>query len=153
MYDVQRLLEGPGGQISVIGLFAQEYQPDDPYGRYELLKIGYDDNPDAGPVELSSVASLADSAADTISDRLRAGKHCLSSCAAGLNRSGLVSALALMKLTGASPGDAVRHVRQTRGLQGGFPPLFNPRFVEIIHDLAGTAGSKAAYTEWFSGHR
>jgi len=153
MHDVNHLLRLGNDQISVIGLFAQEYQPDDPYGRYELIKIGYDDNPKVGDVELSRVATLADGASDTFSDRLRAGKSCLSSCAMGLNRSSLVSALTLMKVAGMAPGQAVNHIRKLRKPQHGMLPLCNPRFVKIIHDLAPTAGSKATYTEWYSAHR
>jgi len=152
-YDVNRLFRHEETPISVIGLFAQEYQPDDPLGRYELLKIGYDDNSGAEDVELSQVANLADGAADTLSDRLRAGKSCLSSCAMGLNRSGLVSALTLMKLTGMTPTEAVAQVRGMRRAQEGMQALCNPKFVEIIHRLAPTAGTKSTYTEWYSAHR
>jgi hypothetical protein len=151
--DVKRLLRQEGAPISVIGLFAQEFQPEDPSGQFELLKIGYDDNSRAGGVELSQVANLADGAANTISDRLREGKHCLSSCWAGLNRSSLVSALTLMKVAGMGPREAVDHIRRSRRRQMGMTALCNPRFVEIIHRLAPTSGSKATYTEWVSEHR
>ena len=151
--DVDRLLQQGDGPISVIGLFAQEFQPHDPSGRYELVKLGYDDNSKAGAVELSQIANLADGAADTLSDRLRMGKSCLSSCFVGLNRSGLVTALTLMKLAGMAPGEVVQHIRRMRTPQQGMVSLCNPRFVEIIHDLASTAGSKSTFTEWYSKHR
>jgi len=153
MYDVDRLLRQRDDQISVIGLFAQEYQPDDPHGNFELIKIGYDDNPNAENVELSQVANLADGASDTFSDRLRNGKSCLSSCAAGLNRSGLVTALTLMKVAGMGPDEAVQHIRRLRDPQQGMSSLCNPRFVKIIHDLSTAAGSKSTFTEWHSEHR
>lgn len=147
--DVERLIRHRDHPISVIGLFAQEYQPDDQHGSFELLKLGYDDNDGAESVELSQIANLADGAADTFSDRLRAGKSCLSSCWMGLNRSSLVTALTLMKVTSMSPDEAVRHIRRLRNPQQGMSALCNPRFVEIIHDLAPTSGSKATYTEWY----
>jgi hypothetical protein len=148
MYDVDRLLRLHNGKISVIGLFAQEYQPDDPSGRYELIKTGYDDNSQAGPVELSSISNLADDAADLFSTRLREGKSCLSSCAAGLNRSGLVSALTIMKAAGLDPAAAIDTVRKNRDAQQGMSALSNPRFVETIHKMGPTAGSKSTWTTW-----
>jgi hypothetical protein len=150
MYDVDRLLRLPSDKIRVIGLFAQEYQPDDPHGYYELLKSGFDDNPDAGPVELSKIASTADSASDTLSNRLRAGKSCLSSCAAGLNRSGIVTALTLMKVAGLDSTTAINTIRKRRPPQRGMSPLCNPKFVHILHKMQPVVGDKSTWTEWRS---
>jgi len=150
MYDVDRLLRLNDGKIRVIGLFAEEYQPDDYSGRYELIKTGYDDNSQAGEEELNAVARIADRAADIFSSRLRSGKSCLSSCAAGLNRSGIVSALTLMKLAGLDPARAIDTVRKSRAPQQGMAALSNPRFVEIIHRMGPTTGSKSTWTHWKS---
>ena len=153
IHDVNRLIKDGNSLISVIGLFAKECQPHDPHGRYELIKTGYDDNPMAGNKELSRVAILAGNAADVFSNRIRKGKSCLSSCHMGLNRSGIVSALTLMKLAGMSPAEAVARVQRERRPQSGMSALCNPRFVEAIHNMARTVGSKSAYTEWYSEHR
>lgn len=142
--DVEQLLRVPDDSIQVIGLFAQEYQPNDLLGRYELLKAGYDDNARAGDVEMSSIANTADEVSDIISDRLRQGKGCLSSCAMGLNRSGLVTALTLMKIADMGPAEAIGRIRRLRSPAA----LYNPRFVETIHKMGGLRGSKGAWTKW-----
>ncbi len=146
--DVTQLLRQPDGRIHVIGLFAQEYQPNDPSGSYELIKMGYDDNPQAEKDELTQTAVRADKASDLFSDRLRDGKSCLSSCAMGLNRSSLVSALTLMKVAGMGPQQAVERVQRLRAPQGGLTPLCNPRFVQLIHQLEHLVGNKSAWTKW-----
>lgn len=148
MYDVDRLLRLPNERIKVIGLFAQEYQPDEDSGRYELIKNGFDDNPQADLVELSAAANTADDASDLFSNRLREGKSCLSSCRAGLNRSGLVSALTLMKVAGLGPRKAINLIRYSRTPQGGMAALSNPGFVETIHKMAPLVGSKATWSRW-----
>jgi len=150
MYDVDRLLRLPSDKIRVIGLFAQEYQPDDPRGRYELLKRGFDDNPDADPAEISEVAGIVDGASDTLSDRLRAGKSCLSSCAAGLNRSGITTALTLMKVAGLEPDAAIDLIRKKRAPQLGMLPLCNPKFVQLLRKMRLKIGDKSTWTEWRS---
>jgi hypothetical protein len=144
MRDVERLLRVPDARFHVIGLFAQEYQPDDLLGRYELLKAGFDDNYDAGDVEMSAIAGTADDASDVISNRLRSGKTCVSSCAMGLNRSGLVSALALMKSANMGPSEAIGRIRRLRSPKA----LGNPKFVETIHKMGDIRGSKGAWTKW-----
>lgn len=146
--DVKDLLRRSDSDIRVIGLFAQEHQPDDPSGKYELIKTGYDDDPKFSDWQLEEVGKIADRASDIFSQRLREGRSCLSSCAAGLNRSGLISGLTLMKVAGMGPGDAVRHVQYRRKPQQGLEALFNPRFVELLHKMAASVGSKSTWTEW-----
>lgn len=148
MDDVRRLLKNPHDTVKVIGLFAEEFQPHDPFGHYELLKLGYGDRYRASPVELSKIANIADGASDTLADRIRSGKSVLSSCAAGINRSGLVSALTLMKLTGMDPESAIDQVRERRGEHYGMIALANPNFVEIVRKMKDTSGLKEAWTTW-----
>lgn len=142
--DVERLLRVPDGSIQVIGLFAEEYQPKDLLGRYEILNSGFDDNYEAGDVEMSSIAGTADDASDTFSNRLRVGKNCLSSCAAGLNRSGLVTALTLMKIADMGASEAIGRIRRLRH----YKALSNPKFVETIHKMGDLRGSKGTWTKW-----
>ena len=64
-------------------------------------------------------------------DRWNAGEQVLIRCQAGLNRSGLVTALALMH-GGYSPADAIRLIR----LQRSQMALFNNHFVTWLIDKA-----------------
>lgn len=146
--DVRSLIQLPHSNITVIGLFAQEHQPDDPSGNYELVKGGYNDSLSARGRELNKISDIAGRASDLFSDRLREGKGCLSSCAMGLNRSGLVTALTLMKVADMDPEEAVRLIRSRREPQSGMKSLCNPRFVELIHDLASVVGTKSAWSNW-----
>lgn len=135
MEDADALLKGAKSNISVIGLFAREFQPEDKSGRFEIIRFGYDDVPILNQAEFGRVAAVADRASDIFSDRLRKGKSCLSSCMAGLNRSGLVSALTIMKLTRKDPDQVIQHIRDTREPQLGMPALCNPSFVKLIRSL------------------
>ena len=60
--DVKELLARENSKIDVIGLFAQEFQPWDPTGRYELIKSGYDDNLRADREEIEKISEVADAA-------------------------------------------------------------------------------------------
>jgi len=146
--DVKELLRHPSDRIALIGLFAQEIQPSDPNGHYELLKGGFNDNEAAGEDELKKVAAVADSASDKFASALREGKGCLSSCHMGLNRSGLVTALTLMKAGGLRPREAINLIRMTRSPQQGMQALCNRKFVELIHRMSPVIGSKSAWTKW-----
>lgn len=70
-------------------------------------------------------------AARTVAERVRAGKRVLVHCAAGLNRSGVVSARALMFL-GHPVAEAIARVRAARGPFA----LSNPAFVAWLHEEA-----------------
>ena len=144
MEDVKRLLRFPDDQIQVIGLFAQEYQPNDPLGRYELLRLGFDDSYEPDNAELSAIANTASDASDLISARIRAGKGCLSSCAMGWNRSGIVSALTLMKVGNIGASESIGRIRRLRSPAA----LSNPKFVEIIHKMGDLKGTKTSWTKW-----
>lgn len=146
--DVKQLLKSPNDQIALIGLFAWEDQPSDPNGHYELLKGGFSDNDDADDEELQIVADIADDASDKFASALREGKDCLSSCHMGLNRSGLVSALTLMKVGEFKPREAIDLVRMGRAPQQGMSALCNDKFVELIHRMATASGSKSTWTQW-----
>jgi len=68
---------------------------------------------------------------DRIAHRIRSGKRVLVTCAAGLNRSGLVTASALHFLTGASGAEAANYI-QRRRVVGGQAALFNGAFVRAL---------------------
>ena len=70
-------------------------------------------------------------AARTVAERVTAGKRVLVHCAAGLNRSGVVSARALMFM-GLPMAEAIARVRAARGPYA----LSNPGFVAWLHEEA-----------------
>lgn len=72
-------------------------------------------------------------AARTVAERVTAGRRVLVHCAAGLNRSGVVSARALMFM-GHPVADAIARVRAARVPYA----LSNPDFVEWLYEEART---------------
>jgi hypothetical protein len=144
--DVQTLATNHDSRIKTIGLFAIEFQPDFQSGCYEVLKHGFDDNRFMMEPEALEVAKFADSVSDKLSSRLRAGRGVLSSCAMGLNRSGLMTALTLMKTADVGPDEAIRLVRMARGPDA----LHNPVFVSIIKWMKDKKGNLATWTKWKS---
>jgi protein-tyrosine phosphatase len=62
-------------------------------------------------------------------DRVKAGRNVLVTCMAGQNRSGIVTAMALCKLTGASGQECVDHVSRTRPFA-----LNNRTFAQYVID-------------------
>jgi len=78
-------------------------------------------------------------AARTVAERVTAGKRVLVHCAAGLNRSGVVSALALMFM-GHPVAEAIARVRAARGPYA----LSNRDFVAWLHEEARAYDSRDA---------
>ena len=70
-------------------------------------------------------------AALTVAERVTAGKRVLVHCSAGLNRSGVVAARALMFM-GMPVAEAIARVRSARGPYA----LSNPDFVAWLHEEA-----------------
>lgn len=90
--------------------------------------------PDGEMVEPDRVRETA----RIVADRVVAGRRVLVHCWAGLNRSGVVAARALMFM-GAPVDEAIAAVRAARGPEA----LFNGHFVAWLHDEAAaerTAG-------------
>lgn len=78
-----------------------------------------------GPApEFTTLRSLA----DLVDDLRQDGKRVLIHCAAGINRSGLLSAAALIR-GGWDVDDAIAAVREAR-----HNALNNPNFVDLLHD-------------------
>jgi protein-tyrosine phosphatase len=114
----------PGDELpfDLVVLCAKEYQLENTELRAEVFRCPLDDaRPTTVEIGLISLASWL------IAHRLRSGHRVLVTCFAGLNRSGVVSALALMRL-GLAPGDAIGAVRLARGPKA----LSNPAFVELL---------------------
>jgi protein-tyrosine phosphatase len=74
-------------------------------------------------------------AAFRVNSLRRQGKRVLVTCAQGINRSGLVVALALV-LDGVSAADAVRIVRRRRQHPAGAQALSNQHFLRVITETA-----------------
>ncbi len=102
--------------ISSLELCEQRTADDTPsaLGVREIVLAPIRDVGSMVPGELAEAKKLVFAAADRTADLLRQGKRVLSMCSQGLNRSGLVSALALVRL-GFTPADAIARVRDGRG--------------------------------------
>lgn len=113
--------------IEAVVFAATEFQPKLP-DDIDVLRARLRDDPFMDLSEAVMVAKCADEVSDMLVDYVSSGRNVLSSCWAGWNRSGLMTALTLMKLTGAPADAAIARVRATRGQFA----LRNPIFVRII---------------------
>jgi protein-tyrosine phosphatase len=105
----------------VVVLAAAEWQPE-MHARRAVLRVPLDD------ARLSTTeAQLALRASKAVAEAVRRGESVLVTCHMGLNRSGLISALALRRL-GYSANDAIAAVRRARGDYA----LSNESFVSFI---------------------
>jgi protein-tyrosine phosphatase len=114
--------------VDVLALCAFEYQPDqDQFPGVCVLRAHLDD---AEPSREEMRAALQTAA--QVARSMRAGRTCLVTCWAGLNRSGLVSGLAL-RMQGYSGQQAVRAVQAARGPAA----LGNLHFRRIVENWRG----------------
>lgn len=119
----------PSRAFDLLVLAAEEYQPDRRMfpSNQRVVYAPIDD------AELTMPeAYTAEIASAIVADALRAGRSVLSTCMAGRNRSGLVSALALTKLHGWSGPYAADRVRATRP-----GALTNPSFLRYLSRIPG----------------
>lgn len=101
-------------RIRCVVLAATEFQPKLP-ARLDVVRAHLEDRSDMDTFTTIAVARCADEVSDIMADRLRRGQSVLSSCWAGLNRSALMTAFTVMKLTGARPSEVIRAIRRARG--------------------------------------
>lgn len=132
----RHFLRLPDNGVDLIVLAAKEAQP----GREEIVWIKRQapslsmilvpmvDTEDES--ELPENARKAAGVAKVVAARLREGKRVLVTCAAGLNRSGFISALALMERRGISGKEAVERVQKARS-----GALSNATFARYIANL------------------
>lgn len=98
--------------FDVLVLCADEHQFAEAYDGIEVvLAPTYDDE---DPRVLQRFLPVWERAAAVVSDRIERGQKVLVTCRAGLNRSGMVSAMALHRLTGWSGERCVEHVQTCR---------------------------------------
>lgn len=86
------------------------------------------DDSSAWPINENHLSAWKD-AADIVVQRVKEGKQVLVTCMQGLNRSGIVTAMALCQLTGVSGEQAVNHIQNCR-----VQALCNPTFVRYIKE-------------------
>ena len=120
--------------ISLLILAAREYQPKHirkTGGNFALthkIYVPLKDITDFSPGEFSKTVSNAKAAAKHAVSYISKGKNVLSTCAAGWNRSGIISGLALVELTGVSGKKIIHHIRKNRSPFA----LSNPLFAKVV---------------------
>jgi protein-tyrosine phosphatase len=98
--------------FEVLVLAAGENQHAELYTGLEVICAPGDD--DARPERLKRFLPAWMSAAEAVADRLADGKNVLVTCMAGLNRSGMITAMALHLHTGWSGIECVGHIQNQR---------------------------------------
>lgn len=124
--------------FDVLVLCAAELQmPAVHFPGVEIFHIPLEDD-SSKPVELSEWEAIVRTA-ERVVRRLRSGKRVLVTCAAGLNRSGVVTAAALHFLTGKGGHHTAAYVARRR-VVGGQSALYNKAFVSALtHRLPARA--------------
>jgi len=108
---------------------AQEYQPKASwYPGIEVLHAPNDD--DSSRSITQQELSIAAKTAKKVVQAIQGGKKVLVTCIAGRNRSGLVVALALHKLTGMSGEEVVVYIKERRPYA-----LTNSNFVQVLEQI------------------
>lgn len=116
-------------------LCAREYQPASVYfPKVTVVHAPNDDNAEEYPFTVEKL-KVAIAASSEVVKALQNGQRVLVTCAAGINRSGLVTALSLHRLYGWSGVDCIQHVRRKRGKRGHLWPLSNPDFTRVLRRL------------------
>lgn len=101
-----------GAGFDVLVLCAHENQRADLYPRVEVVLAPGEDDSRIHRVE--RFLPIWKEAAAKVAEHVRAGRKVLVTCIAGLNRSGMVTAMALHELTGKSGADCVELIRASR---------------------------------------
>src|SRR5665213_2297325 len=114
--------------FDVLVLTAMEYQP--PSSRFRVKTVLHVPLNDDGTPITKEECKLAILASKDVTRRLRKGERVLTTCAMGLNRSGLVNALVLLNL-GYSAREAIALIKRRRG----DATLSNAYFRSVIRTL------------------
>ena len=134
---IQNLYQGAappyGETVAKLGfdtlvLCANENQHKDLYPGVEVVLAPGDD--DARVNRMMRDLPTWQHAAQIVAERVASGKKVLVTCVAGLNRSGMVTALALRQITGWSGEDIVEHIQASREMA-----LCNDTFADYIRGL------------------
>ena len=111
--------------IDTLVLCAKEYQP--PSVIFPAVKVIHAPNDDSGSPLTSDEKRIALAAADVVAKDVANGKNVLVTCMQGRNRSGLVVAIAIVKLTGMSGKSTVKLIKKLRT-----NALTNPSFCDFL---------------------
>jgi hypothetical protein len=120
--------------ISLLVLAATEYQPDHISGTggnfvgAEVIYVPLKDTILFTPKEFRKTVDKAKKVADHVITHIESGNNVLSTCWAGLNRSGLISGLAIRELSKAPGKKVVRQIRKRRSWRA----LSNPLFARVV---------------------
>lgn len=103
--------------------------------RFDVLRARLDDNFFPSQTQALDMHRCADKVWDILLIYLTNGFNVLSTCAMGLNRSGLMTGFTLVKL-GIPPTRAITMIRRARG----FTAMRNPAFQRLITRLGRVQG-------------
>lgn len=123
--------------FSMLVMCAGELQ--DPASDYPGVELLYAPNSDDYVCKIPrDLLKIAVDAGKTVAQAVKDGRKVLVTCAAGINRSGLVSALALHFLYGWPGTECIKQVKAKRVNQAyDMVALDNPRFREVLLKLKG----------------
>lgn len=113
--------------IDVLVLCALEWQDDSGKAHPGLTVIRCGGEDDLRPQKLRDYLPAWQRAARQVAQHVKEGRNVLVTCMAGHNRSGIVSAMALIELTGMSGVEAVDHIQRSRPMA-----LNNDTFVDYL---------------------
>jgi protein-tyrosine phosphatase len=111
----------------MIVLCSEEHQPRMAKYRGRIVRPAFDDTIWPNDREVAS----AFAGARKVADELYRGGRVLVTCSAGLNRSGLVTGLALCMATKLHPEQIVKRIRRARGEDA----LSNRTFEKMVRDF------------------
>lgn len=114
--------------VHLIIYTAKEWQPFKSNPSISKIFIPLDDTVNLSPQEIIATLKLTDAASTAAARYLKSGKNVISSCAAGLNRSGITSAFTLKKCTNAGKQEIINHIRSNRHPHA----LSNTLFVKLF---------------------
>ncbi len=118
--------------IDVLVLCAEEHQPPtSDYPGVEVIRCPFWDTRETLERETLEMVFLT---AERVARRHRAAKRVLVTCRLGLNRSGLVTGIAMTKITGCSGVEAVNWIRSHRE-----NALSNPAFAQLLGRIGSSS--------------
>jgi hypothetical protein len=120
--------------FSMLVLCARELQ--EPAELWPDVEVVYAPNYDDGHHALTpELLRIATDAAHRVKNAIRQDRRVLVTCQMGMNRSGLVTALALNLLYGWDGETCIRRVQDKRQPKRGFTPLSNRDFLAALRRL------------------
>jgi len=122
------LHEALARNVKVATFAAWEFKPQNVGSGFTCYFGPFRDAGSMPPAEIEETRAIAKRLAEALVRHLLRGEHVISLCSQGLNRSGLVSALAIMELTGWTGEDTIKLIREKRSMFA----LNNGLFVDLI---------------------